>query len=563
MALLGTFLLTPTLGVLGQEATPGASPVAGGEVIQSLTREQMRAQIDESLEYSEAATQGGTFVDATVSDIRSLNPFLAEDEITLGIASLLFEGLTGGDPVTGQPAPIGLADRWEIAADRVTYTYFLNKDVKWHDGVDFTAEDVQFSYDALADPATGSAYTGAFLSAVASYRVVDADTFEVVAKEPLASFLYDTQGLYIVPKHIWESVPHDQWAADPASTGQDPSRIIGTGPFKFQEWQQGESVTLVRNDDYYGKVPYIDEYVLRIWPDQQQAVNALINGEIDAAGLEAQDVATVEGVEGVSVATYPSRSFTFYEFNLDPAITTLFQEVLVRQAMMYALDRESMVNDILLGYGEVAQGTQPLISYAYAPERNSLRYNYDPERARQLLAEAGWADSNGDGTIDKDGQELAFEFLHPSGSPTTDQLAAYMQDAWSQVGIGATPRALEFSALVEVLTVSHAFDLVILGFGWDASFIQSAMFDCDQYGVGFNDMRYCNPRIDELNAQARREFDPERRADLLIEVSNIVNEEQPVSVLYFRESIVAFSDRLRNYTPGPWGLEISYVWIQE
>ena len=167
---------------------------------------------------------------------------------------------------------------------------------------------------------------------------------------------------------------------------------IGTGPFKFQEWRQGESVTLVRNDDYYGKVPYIDTYTLRIWPDQTAVVNALLNGEIDAAGLEPADIAAVEGTPGITVVHYPTRSFTYYEFNLDPEVTTKWQDKRVRQALLYALDRESIVNDILLGYAEVAQGTQPVISYAYAPDEITTKYTYDPEKAKALLAEAGWTD---------------------------------------------------------------------------------------------------------------------------------------------------------------------------
>ena len=108
---------------------------------------------------------------------------------------------------------------------------------------------------------------------------------------------------YIVPKHIWESVPFADWRTDPGATGTDPSRVIGSGPFKFQEWRQGESVTLVRNDDYYGKVPYIDSYTMRIWPDQTAVVNALLNGEIDAAALEPADIAAVEGTPGIASPT--------------------------------------------------------------------------------------------------------------------------------------------------------------------------------------------------------------------------------------------------------------------
>ncbi len=199
--------------------------------------------------------------------------------------------------------------------------------------------------------------------------LIDDDTFEVVAKEPLFTFLYDIRRLHHAQAHLGER-PFAEWRNDPGATGTDPSRVIGSGPWKFQEWRQGESVTLVRNDDYYGKVPYLDTYVLRIWPDQTAVVNALLNGEIDAAELEPSDVAAVEGTPGIAVAHYPTRGFTFYEFNLDPEVTTKWQDQRVRQAMFYALDRESIVNDILLGYAEVAQGTQPVVSYAYAPDQH-------------------------------------------------------------------------------------------------------------------------------------------------------------------------------------------------
>lgn len=354
-----------------------------------------------------------------------------------------------------------------------------------------------------------------------------------------------------------------EWRTDPGATGTDPSRVIGTGPFKFQEWRQGESVTLVRNDDYYGKVPYIDSYQLRLWPDQTAVVNALLNGELDATGLEPSDIAAVEGAPGVAVVHFPTRSFSYYEFNLDPEVTTKWQDERVRQALLYALDRESIVNDILLGYAEVAQGTQPVVSYAYAPDQITTTYTYDPERARALLAEAGWTDTDGDGIVDKDGEALSFELLYGSGSPTSDQIVAYMQDAWSQVGVAATPRALEFPALIEATTTDPTFEMALYGFLWDASFIQDAMFGCDQYQVGFNDMMYCNPELDAINDEAKRTFDEDARRELLIQASNIVNDEQPVAVLHFSQGHAAFNDALQNYNPTTWGVDLPYVWIDQ
>src|SRR5262249_10816839 len=150
-----------------------------------------------------------------------------------------------------------------------TYTFHLSKTAKWQDGVDFTAADVDFSLKALADPATASTYTGSFNDTVASWQVIDDDTIQIVAKEPRFTLSYDIHTAFIVPKHLWENVPYDQWATDPGSTGEDPSRVIGTGPFKFDTWQQGQEIRLVRNDDYYDLKPSYKEYVIREFPDAE------------------------------------------------------------------------------------------------------------------------------------------------------------------------------------------------------------------------------------------------------------------------------------------------------
>ena len=546
-----------------QGATPEASPAAGGSgvAIKSMTRDEFNAEMVKDLGLTEG-TPGGTLVGALTSDIQTVMPFLAEETASIGVASLIYDSLTGGDPRTGQPAPNGLADWWEVAPDGVTYTFHLNPNATWHDGQPVTADDVQFSFDALADPATGSVYTASFQETAASWKALDDHTFQIVAKEPKMDFLYNLTA-YIVPKHVWESVDRKDWKSDPGATGQDPSRVIGSGPFKFKEWKPGESISLVRNDAYYDKVPYLDEYVQKIWPDQTAVVNALLNQEVDSTGLEPADVQGVDGQPGLKVEIFPTRSFTYLEYNLDPTVTTKWQDDRVRKALFYALDRESIVNNILLGYSEVAQGTQPVISYAYAPDKIETHYSHDPEKAKQLLADAGWTDSDGDGVVDKDGEAMAFEYLYPSGSPTSDQMAAYIQDAWSKIGVKATPKALEFPALIEATTTNPTFDIAAYGFQWDATFIQDAMFGCDQYQVGFNDMKYCNPELDKINAEAKRTFDEAKRADLLIQASNIVNEDLPVMVLHFSKGIDAHNERLQNYVVSTWGTPISYVWVQE
>ena len=222
---------------LSQAATP-----AGGESLRSLTREAYQAQLVADLGYTEAVTPGGTFLDSSTADVTTLQPAFATDAVSLSIVSLIYDGLVRGDVRTGQPAPTSLADWWEIAPDGRIYTFYLNQDAKWHDGVNVTAEDVQFTFDALAnatDPAS------IFTASTESWRAIDAITFEMVAFEPYYTFLYDLPG-FILPRHLWESVPFADWQGDPGATGTDPSRVVGSGPFTFHERRPGESITLVR-----------------------------------------------------------------------------------------------------------------------------------------------------------------------------------------------------------------------------------------------------------------------------------------------------------------------------
>jgi peptide/nickel transport system substrate-binding protein len=555
--------------VVVDESTPGASPVASPAAEASCTpgpsktSAEIRQEVEEQFPIEQPANTESTYVTGATGDLQSVNPYIVESDPSLAVVGYVFDSLLGGDPDTGQPVPGGVTDYWELADDCVTYTFHLRTDKVWQDGVDLTADDVAFSFEALSDPALASPYTGQFLDAVASWKVIDADTIEIVSNGVRADFL-NNAGFFIIPKHIWESIPRDQWATDPGSTGQDPSRVVGTGPFTFESWTQGQEIRLVRNEQYTPRPVWIKDIVIRIYADGEAQLNAFLTGELDDIGLEPEQVDTVKADPQFTVEDFPYRGFTYYEFNLDPEVTARFQDARVRQAFMYALDRQSIVDNILLGYGEVANGTQPSISYAYAPDQITTKYTYDPEKAKQLLADAGWTDTNGNGTVDKDGVEMDFEFLYPSGAATSDTMVAYFQDAWKAVGIGIKPVAMEFPALIEATTTNPTFEMAMYSFGWDSTFIQDAMFGCDQYQVGFNDMKYCNPDLDALGEQIKVTVDQDARAQLMIQYSNIVNDEQPVGIINFSVAIAAWNNRLHNSFPGPWGGPgIEYIWIEE
>lgn len=554
-------------------ASPAASPVGGApgtyEVISSPTREEVAQQTFETYPMEEPASEGGEIIWGQLSDISTVNVMLAGDQPTNPFLGLVFEGLTGTNPVNGQPAP-GLADRWERASDGVTYTFYLNQDAKWHDGTDFSAADVEFSLAAQLNPETGSQYTSSVDEAVESYRVIDENTVEIKSAGIRAAFLFD---LYVpvVARHIWEGVPAAEWAEDPGSTGQDPSRVVGTGPFRFVEWVQGDHATVERNDEYWdtvtGRVPVLDRFTMQVFPDETTLVQALRTGDVDFYDdVPPAEVEGLETTEGMNVVRYDTFDFGYYAYNLDPEKSTLFQQKEVRQALLQALDRDAIIESIFLGLGEVAVGTQSILSAAYNPEAIENPYPFDLEAARGLLEQAGWTDSDGDGIVEKDGEPLRFEVIYTEGVATYEQLVPYMQQQWREIGADMVPTPVPFPTLLEAFNETHEFDIVLLGFSWAADPDQKAMFASNQYEGGFNASRYSNPRYDELAQQADRELDPARRLQLLTEASAIAWNDLPIAIYRFAEDVSANTESLHNYHPTDFATTFwaaPFMWIEQ
>jgi peptide/nickel transport system substrate-binding protein len=564
-------LLAKTTPASAQEATPQQAVLPGG--YQSMTYEDFRASLAEDFPFTAdagAESPGGRLIMGVASsaNLSTVNPMFANNNPTQAVIFQVFEALWGNDPRNGAYVP-AVANRWEIAEDGRTYTFYLHDNVTFHDGTPMTSADVVLSFDAVADETTGTSYTATFQSVVESYRAIDDFTFEVVASDVFAQVVFlGSIFATIVPSHIWGDVPFDQWQADAGSTGQDPSRVVGTGYLKFVEINEGEgTATFAKNENYWypADIPQVDEFVFSTWPDETAAIEALRGGAFDFyERIPAAEIQSLTDAEETDVAVYDTYSFSFYGTNLDPEKTTLFQDVNVRKAMFYAIDRPTMVETIYLGYREVANGTQPILSPAYAPDRITTVYDFNPEMAASLLDEAGWVPAD-DGIREKDGERLSFEVVYDSGSAETNTLAVAMQDYWLAVGIDAIPTPVDF-ATVLVPTVTETFDyqVCMLGFNWDPDGDQSSMFHTDSYGGGFNLVKYSNPAYDELADAAKRELDEEKRVDMLIQASDIVNEDLPLAVMWFRIDATAYNSQLRNFTPNGVNLlwSVPYVWIQ-
>jgi peptide/nickel transport system substrate-binding protein len=400
------------------------------------------------------------------------------------------------------------------------------------------------------NPDTSSPRVSDMENQIESIEILDPMTIQFNLTGAFPDFPIDLGVYNLIAEHIWADVEPSGFPQAPGATGVDPTQVVGTGPFIFEEWITGDHVTLVPNENYWNGAPILDEFIFKILPDDAAAVNQLKTGEIDWGALTPSSVAEFEGSDDVSTIDFPTLSFSFYGLNLDTDRTTLFQDVEVRQALMYALDREAMVESIYFGFAIPAIGTIPTMSWAYNPDAIELTYPYDPEQAEALLDEAGWVDSNGNGVRDKDGQELSFEMNGIAGNAVAEATLAAMQEYWDQIGVEMTPALEPFPALVERIAQTFDFEAFLVGFSWGAAVDQSTMFTCAATdGNGFNITGYCNEEVDAILAEALSEPDQARRIELYNEFQNIVTEELPESVIFFTRGINGLSNRVHNVYP--------------
>ncbi len=551
------------------EASPAASPVAyaGPVGVISPSRDDVNAATIEKYGFVAAESTGGELIYVDTGDPSTINPILVTDTTSYLIASLIYDPIVRISVLDGDWTP-GLADSWEIAADGRTYTFHLTQTATWHDGAPLTSADVIFTYDAVTGEDTGSYRRSDVLSVLESYTAIDDYTVEFVSHVPVANFLTKAFGeIGILPKHIWESVPLADWGADPGSLGTDAARVVGSGPFTFVEWVRSDHITLQRNPSYWDEASspvYIDQFIYRIQAEAPATIQALKAAEADLASIPFADAKPLrESNPELQISDYDTFASTHYQLNQDPAKSTLFTDPRVRQALLYALDRDLIAEIVYQGFAVRADGTQPVLSAAHIPDRISTIYTYDPDTARALLDEAGWVDADGDGIVELEGTPLSFEMLYSDGTPENAQLIPYLQQAWKEIGVDLVPAAVPSSALWEAGD-SGDFEALVSGWGWYIDPDQSWFFGTEAAPpAGYNYARYSNPAFDAITPVANAELDREKRIDLIVEQTNLVNDDAAAGFLVFRKSILGAGARVHNFVPIAFEpfRSIPYIWL--
>ncbi len=452
---------------------------------------------------------GDLFIDASIGDASTLLPPLASDSASHTIIGLVYNGLVKYD---GDLNLVGdLAQSWEISPDGLTITFKLRRGVKWQDGAPFTAQDVLFTYQVMVDPKTPTAYSGDYLQ-VKKAEAPDDYTFRVTYGQPFAPAL-GTWGLSIMPRHLLAGKDITQ-----SPLGRHP---IGTGPYKFKEWRTGDKITLTYNPDYFAGRPYLNGYIYLVKQDLATMFLELKSGNIDRMGLTplqyTRQTEYPKFARLYNKYRYIPFSYVYLGYNQEDQ---KFADRRVRQALTYAINKKEIIEGVLMGLGEESYGPYKPGTWYYNPDVE--KFSYDPEKAKALLAEAGWQ-PDAEGILAKDGRPFEFTILTNQGNDIRVRTAEIIQRRLREIGIRVKIRTVEWAAFVKEFIEKGRFDAVLLG--WNTG------LDPDQYDIWhssktkpgeLNFIHYKNPEVDALLEEGRHTFDREKRRQAYFQLQEII-----------------------------------------
>jgi peptide/nickel transport system substrate-binding protein len=475
------------------------------------------------------ARRGGTLRVGLDVDADTLDPRLTKNTSGFRVKELAFNGLVAINP--DYSAAPDLAEKWENPDDK-TWVFHIRQGVKFHDNSNLTANDVKYTYESVLDQSFNSPARAFYLS-VASVEAVDPNTVKFTLKDPFAPFL-SYMDLAIVP----------QASASKSDFGTKP---IGTGPFKVDTWNTGDSIEFSAFDGFYGGRANLDRVRVRVVPDNSARVVALESGDLDfvQSPLSPQDVSRIQSAGGLKlkVDRTPAAGYTYVNLNTaDPILS----DKNVRQALSHLVNKQQIIDTIYKGIGQPANGPIVPGMWAYSPD--IMSYDYNPDKAKQLLDDAGWK-VGGDGIRTKDGNRMSLVVRTHSEDPDRKQLIQVLQSEFQNVGIDATTNTVEFPALFQDVQ-DGKYQVVVIG--WlnlsdpdRATFRQFTIDGTANYG------KYKNDQVDNLLKQARTTLDQTKAKQLYTDAVKQMVDDAPYIFVQYQEYIAMYTTKLQGYVVNP------------
>ena len=465
-----------------------------------------------------------------------LNPLLAPDIASRQALELVFDGLVvADDSLTLVPR---LAAGWEVTDEGRTWTFHLRRGVKWHDGHDFTARDVVFTYRTLLDPKSGATLPRGDYAVVERVEAPDDSTVRFVLKNPYSPFL-SRLTVGIVPSHLLEG--------QNLTTAAFNRKPVGTGPYILRDWLPAQRLSFEANPEYYAGQPAIKRIIWKVVPDTSTLTMQLLAGEVDA-GL-------VPDPQG-RIAVRNDARFAFAEalggntqISLQLA-NPLFQDARVRRAMALGLDVQAIIDGVM--HGEAKRATSDIPPSSWAHDRNLNPLPRDPEAAHRLLAEAGWR-RGPDGVYARDGQPFRFTLWTYAGDRVREAVLLVVQQQWRDLGLQVEVATQERNSFVANRILKGDFDAALLETSVQVDPDLSRRFHSASIKVGQNFLNYRNPELDALLDQGVTTSDREVRRRVYFEAQRILLDDLPQIPLFHATLAYAVRSEVSGVRPTPLG----------
>jgi peptide/nickel transport system substrate-binding protein len=476
-----------------------------------------------------------------VSSQITLDPIQAKTDEDRSIANLVYSGLVTIDG-QGRIKP-SLADTWDVSADGRVYTFHLKKGVKWHDGQKLSSEDVIATFDKIFQikKEREKIKVNIFpeFDYISSYSAPDDSTVVISLNKPFAGIIHGmTVG--IMPASTLKV---------PLSTDENKDKPVpGTGPYKITN-RTSNSVILEKNDGYLEKKPIIAKIFIKMFPETSSLKESFRQEIADLIFIEAQDWNFFKGIKDVSLIQYPSRYFEFIALNQKNPI---FKDVSVRSALLAGIDRTKVLQNAVNGLGIVVDG--PILPYSWAFNSGVQNDAYSKEKAMQILKEAGWSDTDGDGIVEKKingrKQKLEFELLVNASNSSRYQAAADIEKNLKEIGVSVKLVNLSWEELKNKV-LARQYDASLMG--WKLSPVPDpgTMFSSSEIKNGYNFVSYSNKELDEILAKAAEERDEEAKKELMYKAQEIISRDVPYIFLYSPNNLLAVNRKIKGINPNP------------
>jgi len=484
--------------------------------------------------------RGGTLVEGVAGSPQFLNPLLSQyNQVDGVLCSLLFNGLTMLDE-RGEVVP-DLAEMMDISPDGLTYDFRLRSGLYWHDGMPVTARDVLYTIQAMqAEDFPGMAWLSDLWREVevSAPEGPDGLAIRFILKQPFSPFAdYTTIGL--LPAHLWEEVPVDDMMASQYNT-----RPIGTGPLQLDRISATQ-VDLKVNPSYHGASPFLEGLTVRFYPDHQSLMPAYERGEIDAISwVWPEDMPEATAQEDLTLFSSAISGYTLIYLNEANPNVPFFKETAVRQALMYGLDRQKLIDTVMHGQGLIAHS--PIMPHSWAYDADVRQYVHDPALAIQLLEQAGWLDNDGDGIRDREGVKLAFVLLGKDKAKL-DAISAM----WAELGVQTEAQAVSLPGLTADFLVPRTYDAALVDWELSGDPDPYPLWHSTQAKTGQNYAGWDNRAADEAIEQARSLPHREARRIHYVEFQRVFADELPALLLYYPVYTYGVRDKIHDVQMGP------------